>query len=225
MAQQPTTPTTPSITESGAIASLRNWICTDSSSLASGAVAIVTTQGAHRANKGAMGCALLLLGISEMADYPAASTIWIRTEPLLTVDSESTRNTIPDSPIMTSEGMRTILRYMGRLVGGLLFMVGCLWMCTLRAMEMTIRWAKKAKDARIGNAIPIIPTNAQSSRHSNAAAFAENHLRPTPQLRCKQTGVAKTRLLRGDIIAMTSGNAISGKRGRIEVGVLKKHSD
>ena len=115
----------PASINSGMSQTIRNWIWTASTALASGAAAVVTTQGAHRGHKGSMLAGVLIsLGSSELTDYPVGSTLWNQTEPLLTASVGNTANTISNATNVATEGIRASLRYKGWLIGGLLVMPG-----------------------------------------------------------------------------------------------------
>ena len=60
---------------------------------------------------------------------------------------------------------------------------------------------------------------------SSRIIYDDNYLRPMNQAVCKRDGILKTDLLHGDCLMMSSGNVVSGKYGRIEVVVCKKHFD
>ena len=55
--------------------------------------------------------------------------------------------------------------------------------------------------------------------------FDNNQLRPMSSGPCKKIVRFKTDLMRGDSLVMKAGNVISGKEGRVEVGLCKRHYD
>ena len=102
----------------------RNWACVASTSVASGAAAIMTMHGAKYGSKSAMMTGFpTLLESSEMADYPVMSTLRNQSEPLIKSAGQSTMDTLHSASEMAADSVRASVRFLGWLFCGML-MVG-----------------------------------------------------------------------------------------------------
>ena len=123
---------------------LLNWVWTTSTAVLPGAAAIVSMNGA-RLGQGSDVCMgmFILLGTSEMTDYPVLSTAWNHTEPILKHASQTAVDTITNVSDMASEGVRASVRYLGIMVCGLLSIGFSLWTVCIWIAESIIRRTKK----------------------------------------------------------------------------------
>ena len=102
-------------------ANIRNVVWTTSAAISTGAAAIITMNGANAGRGNAMALGMfMLLGTSEMTDYPAPSTVRSQTEPIIMSAGQVTRDTIANAAEVASDGEKSGVRYMGLLICGVI---------------------------------------------------------------------------------------------------------
>ena len=154
---------------------IRSWIWTASSAMASIAAAIVMMKGIRRGQVGAIAMGtLLLFGSSEFTDYPMASTLWNRSEPIFRQVGETTKKTLSDVSVKASESATASLRYLGWLLAGALVIGGVSWWFAVRAIEAVIKRARRVKEVWHGQ-------DAQNVRNAAPTVLTTNEVNANPR--------------------------------------------
>ena len=169
------------------LAHLRNAMWTASTAISTGAATIITMIGANAGRGSAMVFGMfMLLGTSEMTEYPIVSTMWNHTEPLFVNAGIATMETLSNAAELASDGVKSGVRYVGLLICGIVAFGLVVWLLTIWLLELAIRRTKKMTQA--WSTAPQMSEKLEPVRGELNASVSASLPHPTSQAQSCMSG-------------------------------------